>query len=337
MSEAGTVTAKGARRRRDLGVVALLGSTGFIGTALATHLATKQVRVCQVKAPRLDWPRDTPVQPDGSVADLAPDVVDALARSFDGVDVVINAAGVAQATAQVSPALYGANGLLPLVIARACALARVRRFIHLSSAAVQAEGVLDETDRCVAHTPYARSRVLGERLLLGFDGVETVVFRPTSVHGPRREMTRSLVRFASSPVSLVAGDGSAPTPQVLVAEVAACVAHVASAIETVPPIVLQPHNGMTTGSLLRILGNREPRHLTSPVARVLHRGVLAAGKHSARAAAYANRMDVLLFGRRQVPGWLAENGWVTALRPDLWADLRAQCGGRSDDGGEPRD
>jgi nucleoside-diphosphate-sugar epimerase len=297
--------------------VAVLGATGFIGDAIVSELRGRDIKVRPVAAPRLEW-APTDVLPTGERSH----VVDALARSLDGADIVVNAAGLADPAAPESAALYGANALLPAMVARACARIGSTRFIHLSSISVQGGGDLDETPRTAASSPYARSRALGERLLGHEDSVECVIFRPTSVHGPRRAVTRSLVRLARSPVSCVAGDGSAPTPQVLVEDVATSVVHLALA-PSVPPIVIQPPSGMTTGLLLRLLGGREPRHLPETAARVAVRGLRGCSRVSPWARAQANRIELLLFGRRQVPGWLATQGLAPTLRVEAWQRLGA--------------
>jgi UDP-glucose 4-epimerase len=316
-----------AHARRPVTLVAVLGSTGFVGAATTVKLASSGSEVQPVPAPRLRW------RPGSTPADLYPDpagyreVVDDLARALDGADVVVNAAGVADPAAPPGSDLFGANTLLPFLTARACSLAGVKRFIHVSSIAVQGDGVLDETARTAAFSPYSRSRALAERLLLDDSdldrggAVERVIFRPTSVHGPGRGITRSLTRLARSAVSCVAGDGSAPTPQVLVEDVAESISHLAAAPGPVPPIVLQPPSGMTTGLLLRLLGGREPRHLPARPTRAAVRCITACARPSLGAHAHARRLDMLLFGRRQVPGWLFEQGMAPSLRHEAWTEL----------------
>jgi UDP-glucose 4-epimerase len=312
-----------APAREAVRTVAVLGSTGFIGRAVTAELRSRQVEVRPVLAPRLLWPLGQVPGTDGVPAHFRQDVVAPLSQRLADADVVVNAAGVADPASPDTPALYGANSLLPVLLAQACALVGVGRLIHISSAAVQGEGVLDETTRTTPFSPYSRSRALGEHLLLAEPNIDKVIFRPTSVHGTGRAVTRSLVRFARSPMSCTAGDGSAPTPQVLVEDVADAVTHLALAWGPVPPIVLQPHNGMTTGLLLRLLGARKPWHLPHRIARPALSGLRVCAKSSPRAQANARRIDMLLFGRRQVPGWLAERGAIPTLRPETWQRLAA--------------
>jgi nucleoside-diphosphate-sugar epimerase len=302
-------------------VVALLGSTGFVGRAVATELARRGIEVRALSAPRLSWPLGMRHGLPALAPGVRQDIVDDLAAALAGVPVVVNAAGQPDGTAPTSPSLYGANALLPTLVDRAARLAGVGRFVHLSSAAVQGRAPLDETPRVAPFSPYTGSKALGERLLLAEPAADRVVFRPTWVHAAGRPQTRALAGLAASPAACVAGDGTAPTPQVLVSDVASAVAALVRAAGPVPPIVLQPPSGMTTGRLLRLLGGREPRRIPDRLARAAVRGVYAYGGLGRHAGAHARRVEMLLFGRRQEPGWLAGQGAVAPLRPQAWQRL----------------
>jgi nucleoside-diphosphate-sugar epimerase len=309
-------------------VVAVLGSSGFVGGALERELRARGVHLRPVTAPRLCWWPDL-TRLDTVPGDLHGNVVEALAGQLDGAQVVVNAAGLPDGTAPASEALYGANALLPILVARACALTGVDRFIHVSSAAVQGGRALDETANTDPFSPYSSSKALGERLMLREHAVTQVIFRSTWVHDIDRPNTRALVRLARSRASCVAGDGSAPTPQVLVSDVAAALAHLALVPGPVPPIVLQPPSGMTTGLILRLLSGREPRHLSPVAARAMAGGVRVCAPLGRRLNAYARRIEMLLFGKRQAPGWLADQGVVGALRLEAWQQLGAGAGGHT--------
>jgi UDP-glucose 4-epimerase len=302
--------------------VAVLGGSGFVGRAVVSELRAQGIEARALSAPRLRFSPTQVRRPGGVPTGEHRDVVETVARQVKGADVVVNAAGVSSAVVQASQELYGANTLLPLLVARACSVAGVNRFIHLSTAAVQGSGRLDETERTAPFSPYSESKALAERLLLREAAVEQVIFRPTSVHGPDRAMTRSLIRLARSGVSSVAGAGVEPTPQVLVEDVAAAVRHlIVGGSAPRPRIVLQPRTGMTTGLLLRLLGGREPTHLPFPVAHAVLGAVRALGPLSNRLRVQARRLELLWFGQRQVPGWLATNGLVSAVDRAAWERL----------------
>jgi dTDP-4-dehydrorhamnose reductase len=299
----------------------VFGSSGFVGRAVVTELRCRGVEVRPVAAPRLSWPLAQALRAQSVPADLHGEVVETLAEQLDGAQVVINAAGLPDGSAPDSPGLYGANALLPTLVARASALANVNRFVHVSSAAVQGSRALDETPRTTPFSPYSRSKAIGERLLQHEGDIDAVIYRSTWVHDVGRPNTRALVRLARSRMSCVAGDGTAPTPQVLIGDVAGAIVHLGLVNGPAPSIVLQPTNGMTTGLLLRLLSGREPRHLPRLAAWYATRCLTTYAKLNLRANAHARRVDMLLFGKRQTSGWLADQGLAPKLRPEVWERL----------------
>src|SRR4051812_46735469 len=113
---------------------AVLGATGFIGTACSLALgAISATR--PVTAPR----RRTSSRNVASIVgelERHRDVIDRLAEELRGVDVVVTAAGLAQPSAPDSAESSGANSLLPVVVAAASADAGAHRMIQISSSAV---------------------------------------------------------------------------------------------------------------------------------------------------------------------------------------------------------
>jgi UDP-glucose 4-epimerase len=304
--------------------VAVLGANGFIGQAVAARLRESGAGVRAVPAPRLEWKGHLPTSTSDASAAPDPREVERLAELLDGSEVVINAAGIADADASGSQALYGANSLMPLLVARAAAKARVRRFLHLSSVVVQGTSALDETARTEPFSPYSLSRALGEALLLRDPQLETVIYRPSPVQGPHKPNTRAIIKIARSPLACVAGDGSRPTPQALAEEVSSAIAFTALLDTPVPPILLHPHNGMTTGMLLSLLGGKEPRHLPLRATRFVVNGILAGARSSTKAYGNARRLEMLLLGREQAPGWLRSNGFLPQLEHGSWTRLGRQ-------------
>ena len=243
-----------------------------------------------------------------------------LSAAIAGADVVINAAGVADAVSDQAAAMMGANALLPRVVREATVAAGSHRYVHISSAAVQGRrDPIDETLTVEPFSLYTRSKALGEQTLAGCP--ETVIFRPTSVHGVERSVSRSVARLARSPLASVAGDGSSPTPQVLVENVASAVAFVALHEGIVPPVVLQPWEGLTAATLIQVLGGRRARRVPKSVARasvsVLRR------VPSAKVAANVRRLEMLWFGQGQVDGWLSTTDWRAPSGILVWHELAA--------------
>lgn len=300
--------------------VAVVGATGFVGRSVCEALEQRGHQPVAVRAPRLSSSaRDAA----GLAAELGrTDVASELTRlreAFATCHAVVNAAGLATATGGAHDALIGANALTPEVVAEAVPTGR--RLVHVSSAAVQGRRpVLDESRECSPFSPYSESKRLGEQVMHR-RGPDAVCFRPTSVHGPGRRVTRSLVRLLGSPAASVAGRGDRPTPQVLVGNVADAVAFVATTDEEVPGVVLQPWGGLTTSGLVRLLGDRDPRHVPTGVARAIVGAAYAGGKGVERSAGVARRLEMLWFGQQQTQGWLA-NRWSPVDGEQAWRELR---------------
>ena len=257
-----------------------------------------------------------------------PDPAARLTRELSGVDVVVNAAGMAEPESDEVGRLFDSNAVLPAVIAQTAAGAGVPRLIHISSAAVQGRrDPLDETDELEPLTAYGRSKAAGERVLLQRRvdvPADLVVYRPTSVQGPSRGLTRKLVAFTSLPVVPLPGGGTSPVPVCLGPAVGAVVVFLLSAAPP-PAIVLHPPEGMTTRTLLDALGDN-PRYLPVP-------GVLAEtavemgyrlGRRSSRIGALARRLDLLVNGQHQNARALGAMGFVVPADPEADRRLGAQ-------------
>jgi uncharacterized protein YbjT (DUF2867 family) len=245
-----------------------------------------------------------------------------LAGAVSGADVVVNAAGMARPTGGEDDSLFGANALLPLALSTACDRAGVTRFVHVSSAAVQGDApCLDEDASYRPMSAYASSKALGEQALLAAGHPGTAILRLTSVHATSRPLTRQLVRFATGPWSSVAAPGDAPTPQVLLDNVAAAVAHLCASERPPPPIVLQPWEGWTTAAFLTCLAGHPPTQVPVGPARALTACTKAAARLSSRAAAYHRRLQLLWEGQDQVEGWLRSDGFRPPRPHAEWESL----------------
>jgi nucleoside-diphosphate-sugar epimerase len=305
------------------GAVAVLGGTGFVGGAVVTALRDGGWHADTFTAPRLTAESSEVADAVRLARRLQPQVMPH--DLLSGYDVVVNCAGVADATAAGGVArLFGANGLLPVVAARAAAQAGAARFVHVSSAAVQGRArELDESSTLRPFSPYSTSKALGEQALgdvasHDLPGTRLVVLRPTSVHHHDRRVTRSLARLARSPLSSVAGRGTAPTPQVHLDNVAAAVAFCCRPEVSPPGLVLQPAEGFSTESFLRTLGagrrpRRIPRGAASAAVGAMHLRQASAG--------WARRLEMLWFGQRQRPVWLEETGFRGPFDRAGWAEL----------------
>lgn len=305
----------------------VLGSTGFIGGAVCAGLRAAGITVWTVPAPRLESSARDAAGLLAEAAALA-EVRAELAAAFTGAQVVVNAAGLATPGGTDSPALRGANALLPLVIADAADAAGLRRFVHLSSAAVQGHRpYLDETDYVQPFSAYSRSKALGERALAerSGGGCNAVTIRATSVQGPLRPTTAKLARLAASPLASVAGDGTAPSPVSSVDALVQFITAVGSCPGEVPGIVLQPWERSTVAGVLEAAGGRKPVRLPAWLCRsALWSGYRLSALAGERLHGPLRRLEMMWFGQRQVSGWAEATGNVPEPRVrEILTSLRA--------------
>lgn len=313
---------------------AVVGASGFVGGGIVRELRARGHDVLELAAPRLVFTADA-TAPDAVAALEDSPGLAAFAARLSDVDVVVNAAGIADAGAASSPELSGANGLLPLWVASAADSAGVDRMIHISSASVQGRAaVIDERPVFAPFSPYSLSKVRGEQLLLGahLRHTEIVVVRATSVQGPDREATRRLQRVARSWLASVARPGDRPTVVSSIDALAQFVADVGSQpAASVPPIVLQPWEGLTTRDVLLSAGGREPRMIPVIVCRTLLGAGYLIGRASPRIRGTVRRVELMWMGQAQDAAWAASRSLT--VTPRVTAILR---GDRHDRTESPR-
>ncbi|WP_241982022.1 NAD-dependent epimerase/dehydratase family protein [Cryobacterium sp. TMT3-29-2] len=295
---------------------AVVGGTGFIGSALIEELQSRGFRAESLTAPRLRLAANATPEEALSLLKDHSQAIATLSASMLRADVVVNAAGLASPGAAASEALFGANALLPAVIYQAANLAGVQRLIHLSSAAVQGRRmVLDETPATEPFSPYSKSKALGEALLLAGVGdaghgesPEIVILRATSVQGPGRATTGRLRRLAQSAAASVAMPGDRPTVVSSVRGLVTFVARVGAHQDRVPTIVLQPWEGMTTSSVLELAGGRAPRRLPLTLCRALIGIGYSVGTVAPPVRGLVRRVELMWLGQDQNAAWARSVG-----------------------------
>ncbi|MDO5677057.1 MAG: NAD-dependent epimerase/dehydratase family protein [Propionibacteriaceae bacterium] len=308
---------------------AVVGATGFIGSAVTRHLRDSGAEVVEVTAPRLSL--DPSVRDGHVVNQLANnlDLVD-LVSKLSGADVIVNAAGLASPDGSGDDALFGANALLPLAVARAADLAGVRRTIHLSSAAVQGHRPrLDSSQDVAPFSPYSCSKALGEAALLSavadgqFTSTGPVIIRATSVQGAGRATTASLRRVARSAASSVASPGDAPTVVSSVDGLVRFVQAVGSSTSPLPRILLQPWEGLSVKDVLELAGGRPPKVLPRAFCLAMLGVGRAVGKAVPRVAGIVRRVELMWLGQDQERSPLPE--FQAAHRSAVEAVLRGSA------------
>lgn len=325
---------------------AVVGGTGFIGSALVAHLSAQGIEVSVIRAPRLE------LAPDLARRQFVADerISNEMALILESVQVVINAAGLGEPDRSADSQLFGANSLLPLVVARAATLARCRRYIHLSSAAVQGRRrVLDESSVVAPFSAYSESKAIGEQALLdysapteGTDSLDVVIVRATSVQGAGRSTTVQLQKLARSPLASVARPGNQPTVVSSLDGLVRFLTHVGKCAGQVPRIVLQPWEGATTREVLLHAGGREPKQLPA----WLCSGFVTVGYLVGRVLSPINgltrRVELMWFGQEQEAAWAERIGFIVntelpnvlsrgsaSLRHSGQADCSQQSGAES--------
>ena len=231
--------------------LAIFGVSGFVGSAVLKEADARGFLTTAVPAPRLRTAARNVSRLRKEASgwlDQHPEFLNQLR----GCDAAINAAGLAAPGSSMTEELVGANALWPAVLAEACSRAGVGRLVQISSAAVHGDAqVLDESAVPSPKSPYGLTKLWGEQVVEDRSDIVGIVYRPTSVHGADRKLTQTLQRLAESRLSSVAGNGTNPTPQVLVENVAAAAIYLATTPTPPTHPVLHPTEGATTASVLR--------------------------------------------------------------------------------------
>ncbi|BDZ39230.1 NAD-dependent epimerase/dehydratase family protein [Microbacterium suwonense] len=288
---------------------AVVGASGFVGSAVVQELEHRGYDIVKLHAPRLTYAAGADPDVGRCLEAAAPHpTVAELAEALGGVDVVVNAAGMAAPDSAADERLYGANTLLPAVVAEAAARAGVKRVIHLSSAAVQGRRPeLDASSEVAPFSPYSHSKALGERVLLAIAARDlsprVIILRATSVQGQGRRTTEQLIKLAHSPLASVAASGSAQSVVSSVARLAATVVDVGATSKEVPGIVLQPWEGMSVRRVLEAASGRAPKSLPAWLCRFIVTGGFFIGRVVPRLSGLSRRVEVMWFGQQQDPGW----------------------------------
>lgn len=299
--------------------VIVYGASGFIGAEVLRAAQSRGLDARSEAAARLQ----TPLRDVTQLAALACNIADDLAaEALSGPHTVINAAGLAQPEAGQTDDLVGANALWPGVLVALAARCGWQRVVHISSAGVHGRSaVLAEDAIPVPSSHYGATKLLGEQVareIATSSGTELVIYRPTSVQGTGRALTRKIRAFARSPLASVPGDGSAPTPQCLVENVAQAALYLALSDQLPTHPVLHPWEGQSVKSVLEHLGGATPRSVPRSVAGTILRVAHAGGRLHPWVDAQARRLEMLWTGQQQRPGWLDRSDY----RPvRAWSDV----------------
>lgn len=167
--------------------ILITGGFGYVGGRLAEYLANAGHQIVLGTRAVISPPAWLA---QAEVATLAWNDDVALRQICDGVDLIIHAAGMNAKDCAVDPvAALAFNGLATTRLVTAAALARVKRFVYLSTAHVYASpliGVVTEEDCPRNLHPYATSHLAGEQAVLSAGSrreIEGVVLRLSNAFG----------------------------------------------------------------------------------------------------------------------------------------------------------
>lgn len=165
--------------------VAVTGASGFIGRHVTAALAERG---------------------DVAVAIKRPFTVPALVDAFRRVDTAVHLAGVVSAVRARD--FFTANVEGTRAVAEAAAQAGVR-LIHVSSLAAAGpappSAPRSEDDPPAPLTPYGRSKLEAERVVIATPGLRSTILRPGVVYGPGDGAMLPLVRYAAHGMLPLAG------------------------------------------------------------------------------------------------------------------------------------
>ena len=236
------------------------------------------------------------------------------------VDVVVNAAGLADSDSSDYRSLWSANVALPVIVASACAEAGVERMVHISSAAVQGRGPLDDSARARPFSAYSRSKADAERILAtrSAHGLTTIViYRPTSVMGPERGRTQRLRRRCAGRVPVTSD--LTPLPLAHIDNVGDAAVFLAT-VDDPPPIAGHPSEGVTVGDVVSWSGGST--HGVPVLAKAAGlTAIRVAGRARPSLRGTAARVELFLNGQEIHASALADRGWRPPVPKGAFAQM----------------
>lgn len=172
--------------------VAVTGATGFIGRHVTADLVARGIHVRAIVRPE-----STHAAPAGAEVVPAPLEAAALRDAFAGVDAAVHLAGVVSTR---DPSVYATVNVDGTREVAAAANAAGARLVHISSlaaagpaSAARPRAEDDEPSPC---TPYGRSKLEGERIVMAMSGLRWTILRPGVVYGPGDRAMLPVFTFA---------------------------------------------------------------------------------------------------------------------------------------------
>jgi nucleoside-diphosphate-sugar epimerase len=255
--------------------VSLTGATGFLGQHIAQAFRAEGWRVRAIVRPgNAKAVPEAAEAREGELLDAA-----ALARAFDGSDVVVHAAGLVRARSARQLDLVNVVGTRAVVDA---ANAVGARLVHVSSLAALGPGTprrpVREADTPKPVNAYGRSKLAGEAMVQQHARVPWMILRPSAVYGPADRGFLPLVRLARRGLFPLAAPGAMPFTFVYAADVAEAVRQAAVSNESGLAVFIGHAQPETTEAMLRgMAAQMGTRYRPLPVPSMIVRALAAAG------------------------------------------------------------
>ncbi|HUF13338.1 MAG TPA: NAD-dependent epimerase/dehydratase family protein [Longimicrobiales bacterium] len=191
------------------------GATGFVGSHLVDALRAESVPIRAVVRATSTTQRLVAAGVEVVVADLADAA--ALAEAMRGVSVVYHLAAATRARGEAEYTRANVETTAALMRA-ARARSEPPRVVHLGSLAAvgpTADGrPVDEDAAPRPLTAYGRTKLAGERIALGTEGVPVVALRPPTVYGPRDRDLLTIFRMAARGLMPIPGGPDRPVQMI---------------------------------------------------------------------------------------------------------------------------
>lgn len=254
--------------------VSITGATGFIGLRCVDEFLRAGWSVCAVVRPGSAKP--LPVAATRREAALQDR--DALARAFDGADVVVHAAGLVRAPRSSDFRAINVEGTRQVVEA---ANAAGTRLVYISSQAAYGPGTAErpshEDDPPKPVNAYGVSKLAAEAEVSSAARVPWVILRPCAVYGPGDRGFLPLFRMARRGVFPVATEPQMPFTFVFVDDLAIAVRKAAERAQSGDALFIGHGRPETAESMLRLMAvalQRAYRPLRVPGGLVRIAGVI---------------------------------------------------------------
>jgi len=315
--------------------VLVTGASGFVGSALATRLASDG---CDLRLALRSPPASLP---EGAEAFVHGDLAEAVdwGPALAGVDVVVHcAARVHVMSETVSDPLAEfrrCNVAATLQLARAATEAGVKRLVFVSSVKVNGEATTNgrafaADDVPAPSDPYGISKLEAERglfALAGETGIEVVIVRPVLVYGPGVKanflnMMRWLSKGVPLPLGAIRNKRSLVALDNVVDLIVTCIDHPAAANQV---FLVSDGEDLSTSELLQRMGRAlgKPARLIPIPARVLATSARLLGKE-ALAQRLCGSLQVDIEKTRCLLNWLPPVSVENALSRTARYFLRQQ-------------